>query len=231
MHRLDRLFVLWSRPGPEREGQRYVIGELWRDRAGHSFAYAPDLSAARQAGFTLMAEFPDHRGVDDPYRSGHLFWTFSERIPSPRRPDYKKLMSSWGVQHPDDQFEVLALSGGVQATDRIELAEYRASDDDLSTELLFRLAGERFGEGAADLQAGDSLELRCEPTNPVDPSATQVVFKGARKIGYVPVQYSRTVARLLRTGQALEARAVRRLLLPEERGRWIISARNPTPER
>lgn len=225
MQRLDRLFVLWSDPGRVREGQRHVIGELWRDSDGCAFAYAKDLAAPQRAGFTPLAEFPDLRGPDQPYRSRHLFWSFAERIPSPRRPDFGKLMSSWGVERLDDPFEVLALSGGVQATDRLELAEYRPPEDDLSRTLFFRLAGERFGAGATDLAVGDRLEFRLEPANPVDPHATQVLFKGERRIGYVPAQYSRLFARLLGQGQQLDASAVRRLLLPEERGRWIISAR------
>jgi hypothetical protein len=222
MLRLDRLFVLWSDPG---QGRRHVVGQLWRDHRGHAFAYSEELGDALAAGFRPVAEFPEPRGEDDPYRARQLFWTFAERIPSPRRPDYAQLMASWGVEHPDDQFEVLAMSGGVQATDRLEVSEYRPADDDLSTELLFRLAGERHGAGADDLKTGDDLQLWTEPGNRYDPCATQVLFKGDRKIGYVPIQYSCLFSRLLDAGREIRARAVRRLVLPEERGRWMISAR------
>lgn len=224
--RIDRLFVLWSDPGQVREGQRHVIGELWRDaREGFAFAYAADLSGATKAGFSPGGEFPELRHAEQPYRSRHLFWTFAERIPSPRRPDYRQLMESWGVQQPDDQFEVLALSGGVQTTDRLELAEYRADDDDLTDVLRFRLAGERHCAGVEELAAGDSLELRVEPENKFDSHATQVLFRGDQKIGYVPVQYAKIFSALLRQWRRLEARAERRLLLPAERGRWVIAAR------
>jgi hypothetical protein len=44
----------------------------------------------------------------------------------------------------DDPFEILAASGGIQMTDRIELAEHRAEGDDLSVPLFIRVAGTRY---------------------------------------------------------------------------------------
>jgi hypothetical protein len=157
-----------------------------------------------------------------PYRSAYLFPTFAQRIPSPKRPDYQAILESWGVEHSDDPLEILALSGGIQATDRLELAEYRASDDDLSDPLLFRIAGMKYQTGQANLHVGDRLELLHEMGNAHDPDATLVLTRSGVKVGYVPRQYSRLVARILSAGGALDTVVVRELAVPADTGRWVV---------
>ena len=213
----DRLFVIWRRPA---DGTRHVVGELWRDGEGYAFAYWAILPFAE--AFSLLPEFPEHRVSPDTYRASYLFPTFAQRVPSPTRADIADLMAAWGVEHVDDPLEVLARSGGVQTTDRLELAEYRPDDDSLERPLEMRVAGATHIDDLGTLSAGDPLDLRREPANPHDPCATLFLFKGEQKIGYVPRQYAAIVARLLDAGTALQAVAIRRLLLPPEGGRWVV---------
>lgn len=221
MPRFDRLYVLWSEPPSDR--RRHVIGQLWRDHDGSFFfGYEGGTEALEDRGFVPLAEFPERRLVDAPYRSEVLFSTFAQRIPSPKRPDYHRILESWGVRDPSDPLEILAMSGGVQATDRLELAEYRTITDDLTVPLHFRVAGERFYDGAAKLHPAERVELRREPSNPVDPSATLVVAMAGERVGHVPRQYCALMAHLLDAGRELDATAVRRLTVPEDRDRWVI---------
>lgn len=216
----DRLHVLWSDPTKRR---RYTVGQLWRVAdASFAFAYEPELDTALKAGFSLLAEFPERRTSADPYISETLFSTFAQRIPSSRRPDYSALLSSWGVEHAEDPLEILALSGGVQLTDRLELSEFRAADDDLSRPLLFRVAGEQFYPGASKLTIGEHVSLAREADNLYDRHATQVRIVAGDVVGYVPRQYAGLVACLLDDGHQLDAVAVRRLVLPQDRDRWVI---------
>lgn len=216
---IDRLYVMWS----DDEGRRLVIGELWRTPdQGFAFGYRLDLLPdARARGFHTLPEFPDPRGLDDPYASATLFSTFKQRIPSPVRTDYDKMLRSWGAQS-SDPFEILRCSGGVQMTDRIELAEYRAPDDDLSRPLSFRVAGERHAGAVSGLTEGRELVLQREPENPKDPSATLVATMDGSIVGWVPRQYSPLIAGLLDDGRRLRAHVERELLLPELRGRWVV---------
>ena len=220
MSAFHHLLVLWSDPVTKR---RHVVGQLWRTADdGYAFAYDTDIEGALQAGFSLLPEFPAHRTLSDPYRSPTLFSTFAQRIPSSRRPDYFDILKSWGVEHTEDPMEILALSGGVQLTDRLELAEFRATDDDLTRPLQFRVAGEQFYSGAAALSQGDHVELRRERDNAHDARATQVRVVAGDVVGYVPRQYASIVARVLDSGRELDAVAVRRLILPQDRDRWVI---------
>lgn len=218
MKAIDRLLVIW---GESVAGNRHVIGHLVRSAGEFRFWYEDDLSRARAHGLQLLPEFPAHRRADDPYVGRYLFALFAERIPALTRRDASAMMAAWGVERPDDQFEVLARSGGIRATDRLELAEYRAPDDDLSEPLEFRVAGRRYIPDAAPIVVGDALSLRPEPENQADPAAV-IVDRSGRKAGYVPRQYTHLVARLIDRGALIDCKVVRQLLLPDDVGKWVV---------
>ena len=220
MRAIDRLLVIWGEPSA---GNRQVIGHLAREGGELRFWYERDLSDAKKRGFRLLPEFPEHRLEDTPYVERYLFPLFAERIPALTRRDATATMQAWGVVRPDDQFEVLAKSGGIRATDRLELAEYRADDDELADPLEFRIAGRRYiaPEELAPLELGCSVSLRPEPTNPKDPQAV-IVDRFGKRAGYVPRQYTALVGRLLQGGARLEGEAVRQLLVPDDVGKWVV---------
>lgn len=76
----------------------------------------------------------------------------------------------------------------------------------------FRVAGLAYYDVESviyQLQAGDTLRLVAEPTNPHDEFAVEI-FYGNRKLGYVPRSDNRHISRLLQqgatvTGEVLEA--------------------------
>jgi hypothetical protein len=223
---IDRLSVIW---GALSDRGRHVVGHLTRDRIGgpYRFWYEADLSAAVAQGFVLFPTFPELRTESSAYEARYLFATFADRIPSPHRLDRDSVVATWGVENADDQFELLAKSGGLRATDRIELAEYRAAEDPLTKPLEFRVAGSKYVpvELRATLAAGDALRFEREPTNKADPAATIVATTSdGKRAGYVPRQYSRLVARLLDAGVHLTAVAVREIVVPDDAGRWVVRA-------
>ena len=215
---IDRLFVIWSEPT---KGGRHVIGRLERGGGIVRFWYERDLSSARACGFELLPEFPAQRLSDTPYSAGYLFPLFAERIPAPSRPDAAEMMREWGVERPDDQFEVLAKSGGLRATDRIELAEYRVAGDDLDTPIEFRVAARGRIADAAELGTGDRVTLRPEPTNEVDPFAV-IVDRDRKRAGYVPKHYTGVVGSLLEREVPMDAVVIRKLVVPDDAGKWVV---------
>lgn len=226
---IRRLDVLWRRPGH----RRYRVGILSQgDDGTYAFEYAPleELREAHDAGFQGIAGLPMVRG--ESIRSQHLFATFSQRIPSPQRPDFSRLMTEWGVDDPSDKFQILARSGGLLLTDHLELCEHRDRDDDLSTPLSFVVAGMRYGGDvdATRARPGERVVLRREPDNVKDVDAVRVLW-GELVLGYVPRQYSRIVSLLLDSGASLAAVIERRLLVPNEGPRWVVRAWNATLHR
>ncbi len=216
---ISRLFVLW-RTSDER--RRFIIGHLRREQGVYSFAYEADLKDAYANGFALLAEFPEHRTADRPYRSeGYLFSTFAQRVPSPKRSDYGELMAQWQVDRPDDPFEVLARSGGILATDGIELAEYRAAGDALLEPLRTRIAGTRHYTGSKTAHADDRVDLVPEPSNRFDDDAVKIVIHGDT-IGYIPKCYSAVVSALLKSRKPIITKLLRPISLPDDPGRWQL---------
>lgn len=220
MRAIDRLMVIWGEP---MAGNRSVIGHLVRAAGEFRFWYEQDLSAAYARGFALLPEFSEHRDETRPYAERYLFPLFAERIPALTRRDATATLASWGVEHADDQFEILARSGGIRATDRLELSEYRAEDDDLEIPLEFRIAGRRHigSDELAELAVGCALSLCPDPSNPKDPQAV-IVDRNGRRAGYVPRQYTRLFRRLIDAGASLQGEAVRKLLVPDDVGKWVV---------
>ena len=225
MRKIDRLLVIWGEPST---GSRHVIGHLARSSGDFRFWYEDDLANAQERGFRLLPEFPAYRRADDPYIERYLFALFAERIPAPTRRDTAAMLAAWGVEHPDDQFEVLGRSGGLRATDRLELSEYRAPDDDLSRPLEFRIAGRSRIPDPAVLTVGDAVSLRRERDNVADPAAV-VVDRLGRRAGYVPRQYTRLLGGLIDGGVALHGKVIRELVLPEDAGRLVVHVTSNRP--
>lgn len=226
---IDRLYVIWRAPTERRT--RHIVGTLSREASGgfcFEYADAAALEAARADYFREVLSFPV---AQRKHHSPYLFTVFSLRIPSPARADYQEMMTEWGVDNPDDVMEVLARSGGITATDRLELAEYRALSDQLTEPLEFRIAGARFRQNDVEsIKDGTRLTLKREPENDFDACASMVLRSDDGKhLGYVPRQYAALIARHLDAGNALDVALVRRVPLFDETG-WVARVkRRATP--
>lgn len=131
------------------------------------------------------------------------------------------MLEGWGVSG-DDQLELLAVSGGIQHTDTLELAEFRGVDDTLEVPLRFRMASKRHFPLAEQLQPGDALGLERDRAN-ADPLATWVVLRAGEPVGYIPRQYTRLVTRLLDAGSQLKAEVLRQLPVARDGSRWLLA--------
>jgi hypothetical protein len=227
---IERLHVMWRVPD---RGNRLVVGELSRDPRGYHFQYGSsvyrdDLARARDMGFPGLPAFPLDATGGGQWSGSYLFPTFAQRIPSPTRPDFRAILADWGIDSADDPFEVLARSGGLQRTDRIEVSEYRDLTDPLDVPLRFRVAAASHVDpagSAGEVQAaGDQVSFVRDLVNPVDPHATMIVAGGGRTLGYVPRQYAPVFARLIDSGASVTGTAERRLPLREDVDRWLITA-------
>lgn len=217
MPRISKLFVIWGEP---KSGARHVIGHVWREPMGEfGFAYsAAGVREAGEAGFKLLPEFP----LVQEYRSRYLFSTFAQRIPSPKRPDYASMLEGWGVSSTDDQLDVLAASGGLQHTDTLELAEYRAPEDELREPLRLRLASSRFFPPSEQLRPDAVLTLQRDRANAIDSNATAFMVESGAVVGYVPRQYAELTARHLDAGHQLKGTVLRRLSVAGDGARWLV---------
>jgi hypothetical protein len=63
-----------------------------------------------------------------------------------------------------------------------------------------------------ELMIGEELKLRAEPDNPFDVNAVAVHRAGGLMLGYLPREANAPVARLLASGESIEARVIGRLV-------------------
>lgn len=178
-----RLSIVWQNP----DTRRFVhVGHLDRLPNGeYEFAYEPHADAIE--GFSGFAAFPD---IDRPYRAGQLFPFFTNRVLSPRRPEYPQYVAALGLGDAPEPVEILARSGGGRATDTVHVvAEPQVAPDGRHT-LLFLTSGVRHIEDVDErlnrLAVGDLLTLRPQPDNPVDDRALLVDASLEEPVGWVP---------------------------------------------
>ena len=188
------LFVAWQEP----ESRAYrPVGRLVRTLhpdTGHprfEFTYTHGTDDA--VGFTPFMAFPDR---DRLYHAEQLFPFFTNRLMSPRRPEYPLHLRRLGLQPGADPFDVLVRTGGIRDTDAIELfgrpeLSFDASGQNICYETHFLIHGfahlqpqER--EALLALTPGDALRCCPEPHNPADRHAMFLVESENVKVGYLP---------------------------------------------
>ena len=179
-------FVAWRNPetGTIAPVGRLTVTSLDGDTA-FEFRY---LTRAREVLARPFASFPDFA---QPYRSATLFPFFENRMVPGARADFGEWAASLGLPGNSDPFEVLAWSGGLRATDTLEIFPVAHVDRTAMTaSFRFLVHGVRHREGADEeidrLQPGDQLRLVPEPANPVDTLAVLVLPQSGAAVGWAP---------------------------------------------
>ena len=180
------LYVSWRDP---ESGSICPIGRLVRvlgpERESYNFVYLK--LAERLPGFEPLPGLPD---LYARYDSERLFPVFANRVMPRTRPEFDLLAARVDLTGDADPFEVLALSGGRRATDRVEVFLAPERTDDGSSTVLFFARGIRHVLGASDavanLQPGDRLILTDDPDNAFNPRAVILRESDGRHLGWVP---------------------------------------------
>ncbi|MDN5854129.1 MAG: HIRAN domain-containing protein [Actinomycetia bacterium] len=151
--------------------------------AGYRFRYlrrAPDV-----AGFRPFLSFPDWQRT---YSSRHLFPLFSQRIMSPRRPDFGQFLRQLNLSEGATPWEQLARSEGRRTGDTVQVFPIPAVQPDRSTTCRFLVHGIRHVTGGLfpKLDIGEELALQADPANEVNPEAVLVCDRKGGRLGYVP---------------------------------------------
>lgn len=159
-------------------------------------------------GFGLM------KSLDKEYVSPEIFPLLKNRVLASNRPEYKKLITWLGLRDAKyDAFEELARTGGVRATDTIELIPEPEPTSQNRYEAHFFIRGARhLPEGTEEvlnkLKAGDRLYLMKDVQNDVDPFALLLRTKEPISlVGYAPRYYSEDFS-ILASGNEVKAACV-----------------------
>lgn len=184
------LFLAWQAQNASR--QWFPIGRLDADvaRSRYRFRYTAGAERAQEEGdFRLITEFPN---LNQDYRTDRLWSLFTNRVLTPRRPDFEVYLENLGLpQGTVDPIEILSVNGGNRVTDSYEVFPKIDKQQDGSFACRFFLHGWRHVSGVAEdrlesLRPGDELTIALELTNPVTRVAVQVQTSDYLVLGWAP---------------------------------------------
>ncbi len=181
------LFLAWQAQDASR--QWFPIGRLDADvaRSRYRFRYTAGAERAQEEGdFGLITEFPK---LNREYRADKLWSLFTNRVLTPRRPDFEVYLQNLGLPEGTvDPIEILSVNGGRRITDSYEVFPKIDKQPDGSFSCRFFLHGWRRVSGLADarlesLLLDEELTIALELTNPV---AVQVQTRDYLVLGWAP---------------------------------------------
>lgn len=193
---MKALFVAWQEP----DSRRWLtVGRLTHESGKYKFVYTRGAKEAKN--FTPFGRMVD---LEAAYVSDLLFPLFANRVLPKSRPEYGDYLRWLGLQEQaQDEFEILARSGGTRATDTLEIIPCPEPTADKNYEVYF------FSHGVRHLKAedqghvkklghGERLYLMRDMQNEHDVMALLLrTGDPISCVGYCPRYYSGDFTRLL----------------------------------
>lgn len=193
-----RLLLSWQNPGSR---SWLVVGML--EKQGDTYLFRYSASAKQAVANAEFMPFGVMRDLDKVYSAAELFPLFKNRLLAKSRPEYEEYFEWLGLDHQSvTDMDELARSGGIRATDQLQLFPYPESQRDQYTVNFFVHGMRHMPDGIMQrvnaLQPGDALFLARDVQNPVDPLALSVRTEDPPSaIGYCPRFLTADVSRLL----------------------------------
>lgn len=195
---MKALFVAWQDP----QSRRWApVGRLSRDDGHYRFVYTH--GAEELPNFTPFGRMDDLRAE---YISDELFPLFANRILAKSRPEYDRYMGWLGLERAThDALEELARTGGLRATDSLELFPCPQPTRDHRYEVYFFCRGLRHlhaenPKRAAELKFGERLFVMQDLQNEYDDMALLLRTNDPiTLVGYAPRYFSGEFTQLMGT--------------------------------
>lgn len=193
---MKALFVAWQNPTTR---QWAPVGRLTHEGGAYKFVYTK--GAKECEGFEPFGRMRD---LDAAYVSDTLFPLFANRLLPKSRPEYGDYLRWLGLDETShNELEVLARSGGVRATDTLQIFPCPEFTKERLYEVYFFSHGLRHlipqnQNRVADLRSGERLFLMQDLQNEHDAMALLLRTGDPISIvGYCPRYYSADFSRLL----------------------------------
>jgi hypothetical protein len=196
---MKALFVAWQDP----DSRRWIpVGRLTFENGSYRFAYTRGAKEAKE-GMNFVP-FGRMTELEEVYLSTDLFPLFANRILPKSRPEYRDYLRWLGLtEEAAGELEVLARTGGLRATDTLEIFPCPEPTADKNYVVYFFSRGVRHllpenQSRIGDLKRGDRLYLMKDLQNPVDAMAVLMrTGDPIANVGYCPRYYSAEFSRLI----------------------------------
>ncbi len=193
------LYIAWQDPDSRSWAP---VGRLTRDDSLYKFVYT---QGAERAGKKFQP-FGSMQNLHVAYQSEELFPLFANRVLPKSRPEYAEYLMWLGLTEQDhDVMDELSRTGGLRATDSLELFPCPMPDANKNYEVYFFSRGLRHmhtenQERARLLEAGEYLYLMHDIQNEYDAMALLVrTGDPISLVGYAPQYYSGEFIQLLKS--------------------------------
>ncbi len=201
------LFVAWQDP---KSRLWAPVGRLSRPDNLYHFVYTQ--GATEMDNFIPFGRMTD---IKKEYVSEELFPLFANRILAKSRPEYKDYLRWLGMSKSTyDSLDELARTGGMRATDSLELFPCPQPTDENTYNVYFFGRGLRFlhdenQKRALKLKRGDQLYIMSDIQNKFDEKALLLrTGDPVTLVGYAPKYYSAEFSQLIKTIGASEIKVV-----------------------
>lgn len=194
---MKTVFVIWKDPDTT---MWHPVAKLKRESAGkYYFNYT---AGARHRNFSA---FPRMSNLSETYVSNELFSFFKNRLVSPNRPEFARLLD-WSnmSQSSYDELDILGIYGGERKTDSYRIVSAPTKDNQGFYRILFFVSGIRYLEELIkstldNVIEGQSLRFKFEDDNEFDSNAVLVTSSTSEPVilGYCPRYYNCDVRKLL----------------------------------
>ncbi len=175
------------------------VGILEHKNNTHLFYYTNGASAKNFTPFGQMLD------LDTTYQSKELFPLFKNRLLSKSRPEYEDYLNWLDIDtNKNNDLLELARSGGIRATDELQLFSIPKEDKNGDYEVLFFSHGishmaENYVKRLSKLKKDDKLLLLKDVQNKVDPYALVLRTEDdpVEVLGYCPSFFAKDFTKLL----------------------------------
>ena len=195
---LKALFIGWFDENTRRWAP---VGRLTRENGIYRFVYTR--GAEEIPNFRPFGRMQDLHKV---YQSDELFPIFKNRVLAKNRPEYKDYLKWLGLSEARyDELEELARTGGLRATDSLEIFPCPEPTSGKTYEVYFFCRGLRHQHRenqlrARELAKGEQLFLMQDLQNPHDGMALLMrTDDPVTLVGYVPRYYAAEFTQLIKT--------------------------------
>lgn len=198
MNTVKALFIAWQNP---KTHSWSPVGRLTREGGIYNFVYTRGAEDA--ADFRPFGRMQNlHKG----YKSKELFPIFANRILAKNRPEYKDYLGWLGLTNARyDELEELARTGGLRATDSLELFPCPEPNERKNYEVYFFCRGLKYlhpenKERARNLKPRERLYLMQDLQNSQDGMALLLrTDDPITLVGYSPRYYSAEFTQLIKS--------------------------------
>lgn len=191
-------YVAWQDPD---ERDWHVIGRLDLDGDVYRFQYTNGCKKSNN-----FIPFSGMFDLNKVYFSKNLFPIFSNRVLSPKRPEYEKFLSWMGLDGGKaTTMDLLVRSGGIRGTDRLELFPLLEENEHADIEYEFFVHGNRYlpessSKRLSSLSQGEKLMACLDIQNSYDENAIYLRTEDEPELlGYVPRYLAKELAPILKT--------------------------------